>query len=131
MKATSELLEPLKKAKIARDRAYAPYSNFKVGVVIIDSGGDSYLGCNVENSSYPLSLCAERSAVSSMLLSGYSKIKTVFIIGSSDSVCMPCGGCLQVLSEFGNPTIYCFNQEGTLYTQNTLRELLPNPFEKS
>lgn len=120
-------LQSLGYAQKARENAYAPYSKFKVGCSLLDEDGNHHMGCNVENASFPLSLCAERAAISNMVLCG-SKPVALFLIGSSDEPCVPCGGCLQVLQEFGDMVIYCFTQDSMRFTQTTVKELLTRPF---
>lgn len=87
-------------ALAARNHAYAPYSKFNVGVCIACSDGKYYVGCNVENASYPMSQCAEASAIGNMMVSGAKQINAVLVVTDTEQGVFPCGGCLQKLSEF-------------------------------
>lgn len=84
----------------AKENSYAPYSNFHVGAALISENGNIYSGCNVENSSYGLTICAERSAIFKMVASGEKKIKSILIVGETQEFLPPCGACRQVISEF-------------------------------
>lgn len=90
-------------AKLAREKAYAPYSQFPVGVCIFTEEGQYYGGCNVENTSYPMGQCAEASALGNMILGGSKKILAALVITDTPEGVFPCGGCLQKLSEFMEP----------------------------
>jgi len=83
------------------ERAYAPYSNFKVGAAIRGASGAVYLGCNVENVAYPEGTCAEAGAIAAMVAAGETKLTEVYVIAGSPSPVPPCGGCRQKLAEFG------------------------------
>ena len=87
-------------AKEVAQKAYAPYSNFKVGACVLSQSGKTYTGCNFENSSYGLSICAERNAIGSMIADGESKIKAIAIYSPNMENCAPCGACRQVIYEF-------------------------------
>ena len=93
----SELIE---KALEAREKAYAPYSKFKVGVAVLTAGGKIYTGCNVENVSYPVGICAERVAMSKAVADGETEFTVIAIVGSGENYCMPCGMCRQFMAEF-------------------------------
>ena len=98
----------LKSAKEASKNSYSPYSNFPVGASILYESGKIFSGCNVENASYGLSLCAERNAMSNAISQKEgSKIKAIAIDSPCQTLCMPCGACRQWLSEF------CVNEEET------------------
>ncbi len=119
-------------ARETRDRAYAPYSKFHVGVCIRTIDDHVYCGCNVENASYSIAQCAERSAIGSMVSTdGKQNIKTVVICSSSEQPCPPCGMCRQAIAEFGNADtqIICVGSEHT--KQFTLAELLPENFNSN
>ena len=93
--------ELLQKAKEASKTAYSPYSNFPVGACVLYENGNIYTGCNVENASYGLSICAERNAMSSAISQGEnSKIKAIAIYSPKQEMCLPCGACRQWISEF-------------------------------
>lgn len=87
-------------AKKASENAYAPYSKFSVGACVLSENGNIYTGCNFENSSYGMTVCAERNAVGSMVAAGERKIKAVAIFSPNMKNCTPCGACRQVISEF-------------------------------
>jgi cytidine deaminase len=84
----------------ARNHAYAPYSNFNVGAAVLTASGDIYAGCNVENASYGLTICAERAAVCAAVAAGHKSIVAVAVATAGGH--SPCGACRQVLSEFGS-----------------------------
>tara|TARA_Y100000590_G_C15633294_1_gene982013 strand:+ start:109 stop:510 length:402 start_codon:yes stop_codon:yes gene_type:complete len=116
-------------AKQVREKAYVPYSKFKVGVAILTNDNTIITGCNVENAAYPQSQCAEASAIGNMLSSGYKIIKEVLVIGSGNLLCSPCGGCRQRIREFASLStpVHMCNTEKHLKTLS-LEELLPNSF---
>lgn len=94
-------LDLFEKAKKASENAYCPYSKFKVGACILYKNKKEYTGCNVENASYGLSLCAERNAMSNAIAQGEtSKIEAIAIYSPNQKKCMPCGACRQWLTEF-------------------------------
>jgi cytidine deaminase len=126
-------MKNLEQAKIARKKAYVPYSHFKVGAAIELKDGTFIHGANIENASYPLSNCAERSALFSLLSQGYSKedIKSMTIVADSKHPISPCGACRQVMHELmpkGTP-IYLTNLEGEIKETNP-DDLLPYAFEE-
>lgn len=91
----------IERAKEARERAYVPYSNFKVGAAVLTESGEIYTGCNVENSSYGLSNCAERTAIFKAVSEGHKDFKAIAIVADTERACPPCGACRQVILEFG------------------------------
>ena len=102
MKPTPAQLKKLKiAAKAATRKAYAPYSNFTVGVAVLAASGKIYPGCNVENASYGLSNCAERTAIFSAVAGGEKQIKCVVVYTPTQTATSPCGACRQVIHEFG------------------------------
>ena len=118
-----------KAAKLVRNNAHVPYSNFKVGAAFLTEDNSIVAGCNVENAAYPQSQCAEASAIGNLVSQGFSKIKEVVVIGSGNLLCSPCGGCRQRLREFASLDVHIHmcNSEGHLKT-STLKELLPDSF---
>ncbi len=116
-------------AKMVRENAHVPYSNFKVGAAFLTEDNSIVSGCNVENAAYPQSQCAEASAIGNLVSQGFSKIKEVVVIGSGSLLCSPCGGCRQRLREFASleTQIHMCNSDGHLKT-STLKELLPDSF---
>ena len=121
-------------AVTTREKAYAPYSKFKVGSAVKPTGSDTlFSGCNVENSSYPGTLCAERTSVVKMISElSENQIEFVVLVTDNDPTVFPCGFCLQVLSEFAttDTIVYASNLEG-IHRSFLFSELLPNTFDKS
>ncbi len=119
----------LELAKEAREKAYSPYSQFRVGASLFSKSGNFYSGCNVENSSYGLTVCAERNAIAQMVLCGDLLIKEILIISDSDNIISPCGACRQVILEFAdqNTKIYMCNKEG-ICKESLFYKLLPESF---
>src|SRR3989339_2003062 len=96
-----------------RENAYAPYSNFLVGAAVQGDSGKIYGGCNVENASYGMTICAERVAITKAVSEGETGIKKIAIVTSSDEVSFPCGACRQVLAEFAkNAEVLCCGTKG-------------------
>jgi cytidine deaminase len=96
-----DLAHVIEAARATSERAYAPYSNFRVGAAALSDAGAIYAGCNVENASYGLSMCAERNAVAGMVAADDRKIRLVAVVSPDSAPCFPCGACRQVLREFG------------------------------
>jgi len=123
--------ELLERAKNARERAYAPYSRFKVGAALLTKDGSVFDGCNVENASYGLCNCAERTAFFSAVAAGYTRdqFAALAVIGDTDGPIAPCGACRQVIIELGGPglTIRLGNLNGAI-RDTTAREQLPDAF---
>jgi cytidine deaminase len=118
-------------ALAARENAFAPYSKFRVGAAIEDSGGRIHTGCNVENSTYGLTVCAERVAVLKAISEGVRKFRRVAIAADTDALTPPCGACRQILWEFcGDVEIVLVNLRGTTETHR-LKDLFPKPFDVS
>ena len=115
--------------KEAMSKAYVPYSNYPVGVLIVTDNGNTYTGCNVENASYPLGNCAEASAIASMIMGGEKKIKHIYVMTKNDEGGIPCGGCRQRIREFSdsNTEVFMCSKDGVQGRVN-ISELLPNSF---
>ncbi|MDS9471033.1 cytidine deaminase [Sporosarcina pasteurii] len=115
----------------AREFAYVPYSNFAVGAALLGEDGKIYRGCNVENSSYGLSNCAERTAIFKAVSEGVRNMQALAITGDTDSPISPCGACRQVIAEFCDSTmpVYLTNLKGDLQ-ETTVGALLPGAFSK-
>ena len=119
----------------ARDAAYAPYSNFKVGAALLGKNGVIYKGCNVENASYPATNCAERTAIFSAVAQGQKEFDAIAIVGGKVDakeldLCAPCGICRQVMREFTTPDKFevILAKNTSDYKVLTLEELLPLSF---
>ena len=112
-----------------RERAYAPYSNFKVGAAIRADSGAIYAGCNVENVAYPEGTCAEAGAIAALVAAGETALTEVYVIAASPMPVTPCGGCRQKLAEFGagDVAVTMATTGGTEMVM-TLAELLPGAF---
>lgn len=117
-------------AREAAARAYAPYSNFKVGAALLAEDGRVFTGCNVENASYGLTNCAERTALFKAVSEGVTRFRALAIAGGGDAPATPCGACRQALAEFCQPDmpIRCVTLDGAKALDFTLGELLPGAF---
>ncbi len=115
-------------ARVAANRAYAPYSNFHVGAAILTGGGTIHSGANVENASYGLSICAERNAVTMMATTDPEdrEIELVAVFSPNTSPCFPCGACRQVLREFGCKEVVVETSRGL--QRYPFDQILPNSF---
>lgn len=125
-----KILKLIDKTIEIRDKAYAPYSNFKVGALVVDDNNNHHLGVNVENGSYGLTNCAERTAIFSGVANGMKKIQTIVIVADTTDPVSPCGACRQVISEFSDEstTIVLSNLKRD-YKIMTLDEILPYRFK--
>lgn len=124
-----ELLKKLlREARGALKVAIAPYSGFKVGVAVVTKKGKVYSGCNIENPSLMLSICAEKVALTKALSEGERSFTAITIVSTKGSYCYPCGSCRQMLWEFaGNIDVFLEGKEGI--KRYTMSELLPYPFK--
>jgi cytidine deaminase len=114
-------------ARAVQQQAYAPYSHFRVGAAIEADNGAVFVGCNVENASYGLTICAERAAVAAAVGAGVRHIRRAVVVTDSDPPAAPCGACRQVLSEFGpDMLVEAVGPERT--SRWSMRELLPAAF---
>lgn len=128
-KITQQIQEKLIEAATkVQANAYAPYSNFRVGAALLLEDGSIEVGCNVENASYGLSICAERVAVTSMIAKGKSKILAVAVVSSPQDPAAPCGACRQFLSEFNGEMPVIMASNGGAVKTMSLAELLPLQF---
>lgn len=114
-------------AKSARLKAYAPYSKFKVGAAVY-SGGKIYTGCNVENASYGLTVCAERNAIFKAVSSGVKKISAIAVVLDAPDYGAPCGACRQVIYEFGKDIDVIMATTKGKYKVVKIAEILPYAF---
>ncbi len=115
-------------AKKAMENAYAPYSNFRVGAALLTGGGKVFTGCNVENSSYGASICAERAAAVKAVSEGQTGFIKLAIVSSGGRATYPCGICRQFLSEFSKDCIVIMEDEENAIFEITLKELFPYAF---
>jgi len=114
------------KAIEARERAYAPYSNYRVGAALLGKSGRIYTGCNVENAVYPLATCAERAAVVKAVSEGEREFVALAVV--TENAGPPCGSCRQVLHEFGEAIVVLIADAEGAYRETTVADLLPDSF---
>jgi len=120
----------LNKAKEASQNAYATYSNFAVGACVLGESGRTYIGCNIENSSYGLTICAERSAIANAIANGEKSILAVAIFSPNVENCLPCGACRQVIFEFQkDKEVEVITQSEDGYKTTKINQLLPDGFK--
>lgn len=130
-KSTPERAEFLQKAWEARRQAIAPFSGFSVGCALRSGNNKIYTGCNIENATFGLTMCAERVALFKALSEGERHFTELFLVASGKKITPPCGSCRQLLWEFcGDIPIYMENEDGQT-RQALLSELFPSPFEES
>ena len=126
----SEKQKLIETATQALDKAYAPYSQFRVGAAILTAEGKIVAGCNVENASYGLSMCAERNAIANAIISKEGdkmEIRAIAVVNGQQVPCSPCGACRQVIWEFGRSAKVIF-QGSDGWQTSTIKELLPAGF---
>lgn len=120
----------IEEARRAQKLAYAPYSHFQVGAALLASSGKIYTGCNIENASYPLSICAERVAIFKAVSEGETQFLALAVVADSQSLSAPCGACRQVIMEFAPELpVVLSNLEGQHIIVKA-SDLLPMPFTK-
>jgi len=119
----------IEEAQEAMQRAYAPYSGFRVGAALLTSDNQIFTGCNVENASYGLTVCAERIAVFNAISSGASEFKALAVVSDGEGYCRPCGACRQVIREFGKNILIIMASNDGRYEAKSISELLPDCFE--
>ncbi len=122
--------ELLKLAQDATKKSYAPYSKFKVGAALITDSGEYFQGCNIENASYGLTICAERAAICNAIInegSGKMGIKAIAVVNDRDLPCSPCGSCRQFIYEFGRHAMVIFKGEKDI-EDVSIKDLLPISF---
>jgi len=117
----------LARARAVRERAYAPYSGFRVGAVLLGESGRLFEGCNVENASFGLTICAERAAVAAAVAAGETRFRALALVTGGPAPVAPCGACRQVLVEF-EPELQVWAECEGVQVQWTLDQLLPEPF---
>ncbi len=116
-------------ARKVRDCAYAPYSGFRVGAAVVAEDERVFFGCNVENGSFGLSLCAERSALAAAVAAGARRVRAVVVVTEADPPATPCGACRQWMAELGGPDleVIAAGTDGAMH-RFTLGQLLPDAF---
>ena len=116
-------------SKLARENAYVPYSKFKVGAALLAKNGTVYEGCNIENASYGLTNCAERTAIFKAISEGVTEFRAIAIVADTPGPCSPCGACRQVIAEFcaQDMPVYLTNMNGDVQ-ETTVGALLPGVF---
>ncbi len=124
MTTNRELLEA---AAEAATTSYSPYSNFRVGAVVVASDGTHYSGTNIENAAFGASICAEANAITTAAANGVRKVDTVAVVCLDGDLCTPCGNCRQIMREFGVERVVMRDGDGNDY-EMTLDELLPRSF---
>jgi cytidine deaminase len=123
----TQLIETAKRALLS---AYAPYSQFRVGAAVLTAKGQIFAGCNVENASYGLSICAERNAIATAIMAEKGdtiKLKAIAVVNNQDVPCSPCGACRQVIWEFGKDAVVIFRGSQGWQTSEMIK-LLPHGF---
>ncbi|KQP65862.1 cytidine deaminase [Methylobacterium sp. Leaf112] len=116
-------------ARVARARAYAPYSRFAVGAALRDADGRVHAGCNVENAAYPVGTCAEAGAIAAMVAEGGRAIRAMLVMGPGPGLVTPCGACRQRIREFSTPdTVIHVADDDGIRARFTLGGLLPDSF---
>lgn len=118
--------ELIAQAMQARERAYAPYSNYKVGAALLGKSGQTYTGCNVENAVYPLTICAERAAVVKAVSEGEREFVALAVVTENGG--SPCGSCRQTVREFDADILVLISDTTGAYRETTIAELLPDSF---
>ncbi len=118
-------------ARAARENAHAPYSNFRVGAAVRTKAGKIYTGCNIENASYGLTLCAERVAIFKAISEGEHEFEAIAVVCDTEKLTPPCGPCRQIIWEFaGDIPVILANLKGNV-ERETAAKLLPRPFDRS
>jgi cytidine deaminase len=126
----SWLDELIRAAISASVNAYVPYSHFPVGAAVLGESGNIYCGSNVENASYGLTICAERTAIFTAISAGEHRLTTLAVVANTPEPIAPCGACRQVMAEFGIKSVIMCNTKGEQRVIS-LTELLPNAFTKT
>lgn len=127
MKRCKEFDKLRQAAEAIRKNAYAPYSGFAVGAAVEGESGAIYSGCNMENASYGLTICAERTAIAQAVTAGERKLRRLLVVADTENPIAPCGACRQVMVEFGIEEVILCNIRGASRTVS-LKELLPQAF---
>ncbi len=120
--------ELISKALEAREKAYVPYSDFKVGAALLSKSGNIYTGCNIESASYTPTICAERTAISKAVSEGDREIEAIAVVGNPEDFTYPCGVCRQVIREFSKDVTIIIAKNEDEYRLYRLDDLLPYSF---
>ncbi|WP_352419860.1 cytidine deaminase [Proteiniborus sp.] len=123
-----DVKELICKALKAREKAYVPYSGFKVGAALLSKSGNIYTGCNIESVSFTPTICAERTAISKAVSEGDREIEAIAIVGNLQQYTFPCGVCRQVIREFGKDATIIIAKNEDEYKVFKLEDLLPHSF---
>lgn len=115
-------------AREAQEKAYAPYSMFRVGAAVYTTSGETFTGVNIENAAFGATMCAERSALAAAVSAGFTDIEAVAVVGDSEAPTVPCGCCRQVLAEFNPEMRVIMGAQSDDVMVMTLDELLPEAF---
>jgi cytidine deaminase len=118
----------VQKAKEASEKSYSPYSHFPVGAAVLTRSGKVFTGCNVENASFGLTICAERTAIAKAISEGEKEFLALAIFCATDKYCSPCGACRQVINEFGHDVDVVMTNAAGDYIIKKSAELLPGAF---
>lgn len=127
----SELESLVNTARLARENAHAPYSNFRVGAALRTSSGRIFSGCNVENASYGLTMCAERVAIFKALSEGERNFSAIAVVTDAEKLTPPCGACRQLIWEFCGDVPVILANLGDQRETLQMKELFPKPFDQS
>lgn len=120
----------IQQARIARKKAYCPYSHYMVGAAVLGINGKIYTGCNIENASYGMTICAERTAIFTMVADGCRQYKALAVVGGEEGDGAPCMACRQVMTEFCesmDTPMYHSGPQGEIY-EHPIKEICPFPF---
>ena len=129
MPSTIDEAQLLKAARQAQQRAYVPYSRFRVGAALLDGAGTVWSGANVENAAYPATICAERTALPTAVVAGVREFVALAVVGDGEGPCTPCGTCRQVLFEFApDLLVIAAGTTGEVARYELGRDLLPDGF---
>lgn len=123
-----EVLDLIKECSKAKELAYSPYSKFRVGAALLAHDNKIFTGCNVENASYGLSICAERTAIVKAVSSGSTKFKAIAVTSDMNEYITPCGACRQFIAEFGLDIVVYLVSNDSSYETTTSGDLLPRAF---
>ncbi|OLS16810.1 MAG: Cytidine deaminase [Candidatus Heimdallarchaeota archaeon LC_3] len=123
-----DIEELIEQAQIAKSKSYSPYSKFKVGTALLTKTGIVIPGCNIENTSFSTTICAERCAIFKAVSEGHTEFEKLVMVTDAEKLTTPCGSCLQVLNEFCNEDFQIILANNTTHKQYSFKDLLPLPF---